>query len=594
MYSKILRPEIGITRLFRSRVLLVVQTKSRERCTRSSIVAVGGSDCYRSCKTISEASSCFPQRIRSFCTRHSKQVTTAGRTAVSARSYHHRAAGYLAGVHSYRPQEGQQQATETTDEPPDFESFESAWEALQSVPTELLNDFEEEFWETQSRKFVYGTKHVSVVDAHEVEHLPNNTEENENDTQETTNQASGTDNNGGNEYQNNNNSRVFRYLILNERPNKIQTVVEVPFVGAPYHHYRRSFRPDENGLDGPSDAKHPAWIPNPPSPISQTHQGGLAMTLPFWYKANGIANGEGSTKSGDDKTTLQEKNCTFHHPPNCLLIGAGGCSLAHSLSASLFLDARPQRGAAESDPKPVLKAVEASLEILEASKLWFGASNEEEETTTSHRGSTQQHTKPPFFDLVHDTGESYLESLLAASRKGTRKKDQNQNDNTKPPSSNSSNQSSLLIDVLIIDAEDGSAPPQSMRTREFWNELVLPCLNFEAGPVVGVNAIGSHSETSALVQTMREAFRKYTNNESSSYNYTVVVVTPPPEANVTDRHKLVFALPSTKQGMTTSNNQTTTAACWNLADDDLNGLVDAPRAWEQQVKLALEDALDET
>lgn len=497
-------------------------------------------------------------------TKAEPAITIAGSSRF-IRSYHHRACGYLAGLHSYQPRPGEEAhetASESESEPQtqaqaqaDFDSFESAWDAIQLVPDELLNDFEDELWETQSKRFVYGTKQVSVIDAVENHADATSADNDESEITKTT-------------------TAVFRYLILNERPNLIQTAVEVPCVGAPYHHY---FNIEE-------DEVPETLIPRPPSPVSQTHLGGLAMALPFWYSANG--------DSDNPITTPEDRH---HSPPNCLLIGAGGASLAHTLAANLFLKSynsnRHQNSVScDSDAattiksinRPELTAVEACPEILRASQLWFGAGDEKEEATEAEKSNhPTTNTEPPFFDLVCDTGESYLESLVASL-----KREEKLSHETNSSSSSSSHRP---IDILIIDAEDGSAPPISMRTPAFWNEMVLPSLNPASGSVVAVNAIGTDSETSALVCTMREAFCDSAPSDGeahSGYDYTVLVVDPPPEAKVTGRHKLIFALPSKLAAESDAQN-------WGLTEDDLKGCVDAPKAWEEQIKAALRVTLAE-
>uniref|UniRef100_A0A6U5D686 Uncharacterized protein n=1 Tax=Corethron hystrix TaxID=216773 RepID=A0A6U5D686_9STRA len=472
------------------------------------------------------------------------------------RSYHHRACGYLAGLHSYRPRPEEEVHETETELQADFESFESAWDAIQLVPDELLNDFEDELWETQSKRFVYGTKRVSVID------------QIENHADSTRKKARSN---------NDESKTVFRYLILNERPNLIQTAVEVPRVGAPYHHYCNNVE---------EDAVPENLVSRPPSPVSQTHLGGLAMTLPFWYDANGITYGD-----SDNPTAIPED----HHdsPPNCLLIGAGGCSLAHTLASNLFLEEYNHDRHQSSDRtnrknnydrtiksinRPELTAVEACPEILRASQLWFGAGDDKEEKeiqeeTKKKIMNLDTTTEPPFFDLICDTGESYLESLVKSLKH----------------ENNSSSRRRLPIDILIIDAEDGSAPPLSMRTPAFWNELVLPSLNPGSGAVVGVNSIGTESETFALVHTMREAFCGTTRcggRTGYGNDYTVLVVDPPPEAKVTDRHKLIFALPS----KTVAQSH----MALGLTEDDLKGYVDVPDSWEQKIKTALRATLAES
>ena len=214
---------------------------------------------------------------------------------VIQRTYHDRARGYLAGLHSYQPNQPDETETESDEQQAEFESFESTWEAIQSVPEELLKAFEDELWETQSKRFVYGSKDVSVIDA------------------------------VLDEEESHQNSKVVRYLVWNERPNLIQTAVEVPRIGAPYEHYLYNEK-DTTQL-----------VARPPAPISQTHLGGLAIALPFWLKANDNPN----NKDGDPSSK-------YINAPNCLLIGAGGCSLAHTLAANLFLDGYNQIAATDT------------------------------------------------------------------------------------------------------------------------------------------------------------------------------------------------------------------------------------------------------
>ena len=271
------------------------------------------------------------------------------------------------------------------------------------------------------------------------------------------------------------------------------------------------------------------------------------MALPFWNKTNG----------NTDRHIHSETPKSLHelHPPNCLLVGAGGCSLAHTLAANLFLDRynRPMDDATRQ--LPGLTAVEACPEILRASRLWFGAG---EASSTNTRDDS--FPEPPFFDLVHDTGESYLQSLVESLERQTAPTNATTTSTFKNP---------RPIDILIVDAEDGSAPPKSMQSPAFWKDLVLPSLNPAGGFVVGVNSIGTSLEISALVRTLREAFDR---------KCTVLVVDPPPNARVTDRHKLVFALPMAIHDE-------------SLARDDLSGHVDAPEAWEEQLRKALRDAI---
>mmetsp|Transcript_30766 Transcript_30766/g.72590 ORF Transcript_30766/g.72590 Transcript_30766/m.72590 type:complete len:310 (-) Transcript_30766:1395-2324(-) len=296
-------------------------------------------------------------------------------------------------------------------------------------------------------------------------------------------------------------------------------------------------------------------------------RGGLAMALPFWRKANAVegapvhcrSNTRGGTENeGDGVPPLDDDLCKA---PNCILLGAGGCSLAHTLAADLHRHYSHVR-------RPLLTAVEACPEILRASQLWFGAGDQKQDGHGTG-SSLGQNPLPASFDLVCDTGESYLRSLLSGKDK--------------------SEPQQRMVDVLIIDAEDGSAPPKSMRTNVFWIETVLPALNSDrtsihggrVRPVVGVNAIGNESEITELMDTMRKAFDDY----DSEYTYEILAVSPPAEAKVSNRHKLLFALPVTE-------DNASSRARWSyqnlfLTEDELKDCVDAPSAWEQQVRIAL-------
>lgn len=322
----------------------------------------------------------------------------------------------------------------------EFPSFECAYRAVQEVPLELLDDFEHELWTTQSKKFVHGNKTLSVVDVID-EGSTNNT--------------------------------VFRHLILNQRPHLVQTAVEVPDVGVQYN---------------PIDVL--------PSPISQTHLGGLAMALPFWNAAN-----------------IKPSRIS----PNCVLIGAGGCSLALTIATNLM------------NQTPLLTAVECCPEIIEAARLWFGADTPSASKTTA--------LSAPKFSLVHNTGELYLKSVVTSSR--------------------------ATIDVLIIDAEDGSAPPSSMQTNSFWEQTVFPTLSPNC--VIGVNVIGSEEETCRLQEVLRQMFKLL-----SKEDYNIVSITPPLEADVSARHKLLFALP-------------THVVLDDITANILEGVVDLPMAWERTI-----------
>jgi len=358
--------------------------------------------------------------------RHISTTTKNLSTTKSIGKPLHKMCGFLAGIHSHGDKA-------------EFSSFEYAWRAIQEVPLELLDEFENELWITQSKRFIHGNKTISVIDIIDQGKHTSNT--------------------------------VFRHLIHNQRPHLIQTAVEVPYVGAQYN---------------------PAILL--PSPISQTHLGGLAMAVPFWNAAN---------------RNVQKSS------PNCLLIGAGGCSLAHTLATNLIN--RP----------PLLTAVECCPEIIQAARLWFGAEDKLLSSSSILSG--------PTFNLVQSTGESYLQSLIA------------------PPHAR--------IDVLIIDAEDGSAPPSSMQTNTFWEQTVFPKLSSNC--VVGVNVIGTEEESGRLQEVIRNTFLP-------KGDYEIISIAPPPEADVSARHKLLFALPKH-------------VVLGEITAEALNFFVDMPMAWEKEI-----------
>mmetsp|Transcript_61535 Transcript_61535/g.71907 ORF Transcript_61535/g.71907 Transcript_61535/m.71907 type:complete len:365 (-) Transcript_61535:49-1143(-) len=316
---------------------------------------------------------------------------------------HHKLCGYMAGLHSHGDH-------------PEFPSFQSAWEAVTEVDATLLDDFEEQLWSEQGRKFIHGTRKVSVVDTK------------------------------------NDDCTVTRKLVLNERPNLVQTAIQVESIAAPY-------------------------CPLSPSPplLTQTHLGGLAMAVPFWRLNNS------ETKSS----------------PHCVLIGAGGCSLPAILACHL-------------GNAPSVVAIEPCREVLLASKLWFGADESAK------------------FSLVCQTGNDYLQSSLCRA-----------------------------IDVLIIDADDGLAPPASMRTQSFWESIALPTLSHNC--VVGVNVIGNQNERDELQNVLRKTLPTH---------YDVISVSAPPEAGVSSRHALFFAIPEgILQGTYNFENFVDMPHCWKKEVD---------------------------
>mmetsp|Transcript_44208 Transcript_44208/g.86754 ORF Transcript_44208/g.86754 Transcript_44208/m.86754 type:complete len:194 (+) Transcript_44208:31-612(+) len=148
--------------------------------------------------------------------------------------------GFVAGIQSNGP-----------DAP--FPDFDVAHSLLQSVDPQVLIDFEEELWETERKKFVWGTAAVSVIDS-----------------------AAG---NPGEKFP------CTRAMVLNRRPDKIQSVVPILHVGAP----------------GPARF----GAPPPLTGVAGTLAGGLALAMPLWRLS-------GTGRSCESR-------------PRCAVLGAGGC-----------------------------------------------------------------------------------------------------------------------------------------------------------------------------------------------------------------------------------------------------------------------------
>ncbi|OEU12194.1 hypothetical protein FRACYDRAFT_244451 [Fragilariopsis cylindrus CCMP1102] len=412
--------------------------------------------------------------------------------------HHHIACGYIAGLHSLTPtsilaseEESELDVDDDDDDADEYENdnefvgnFDSAWDSIQLVPMELLNEFEKELWTTQQKKFIYGTKIVSVIDA--VIQVTNGSNESDESNENGNENCENNNNNINNGNNNNSITKVFRYLILNERPNLIQTAIEVPYVGAPYPY-------------STTNAVTPIIPIPPPSPISQTHLGGLAMVVPFWYKNNNHTNtSNNEIKTSNKNNNKNKSNNSNSNSISCLLIGAGGCSLAHTLASNL--------------------------------------------------------------NNINNNSNNILDTTCTTKIEDDDDDEEDENGTTR-----SSNR--RLIDILIIDAEDGTAPPESMRTIQFWEEMVIPALNMNingrnrggggrdqgdgggGGIVIGVNVIGTKKEKKTTTST---------NNNSSSSS-----------SNNNDNKVYDDATES-----------------MIVTVDDLKGYVDKPYAWEKQIRIA--------
>lgn len=290
--------------------------------------------------------------------------------------------GFLAGLHAHA----------TGVDHPEYDSFDSAYEAISQVPDTLLLEFEEELLNGQGRKFIFGSRLVSVIDTTK-------------DTDSTT----------------------LRTLVLNERPNLVQTAVLVP---------------------GPAGSQFTS--DGAPSPITETHLGGLALALLFLPPPKP----QSST--------------------SCVIVGAGGCTLPHTISRHI--------------PRPSsVVALEPCEEVCTAARKWFGI------------------TPDCGFQLIPEFGEPYLSAQPAKS-----------------------------VNVLILDADDGSVPPKSMQTSNFWSDVVRPVLHDQG--VVGVNVIGDEDTQLNLQDTLA----------TSLPNHNITRVAAPVEADVDcSRHSLLFATPQT-------------------------------------------------
>ncbi|GMI32319.1 hypothetical protein TeGR_g1564 [Tetraparma gracilis] len=116
------------------------------------------------------------------------------------------------------------------------------------------------------------------------------------------------------------------------------------------------------------------------------------------------------------------------------------------------------------------------------------------------------------------------------------------------------------LDVLIIDAADGHCPPLSMREPSFWSSLVSPALH--PSGVVAVNMIGEPGDQAAFQSTMSEGLPRH----------NVFSVKAPAIAEVSDRHRLLFAAPK--------ETDLDTATSLMFSEEVMgNGVVRDDKAW---------------
>ena len=210
--------------------------------------------------------------------------------------------------------------------------------------------------------------------------------------------------------------------------------------------------------------------------------------------------------------------------PNVVLIGAGGCSLATTLASVT----------------KSLTAVEVCSEVIQAAEQWFGV------------GPRQRQ-----FDLIQSCGIEYVASQAQDAS----------------------------IDVLLIDAEDGAAPPREMQTSHFWSDIVLPKLARSA--VVGINVIGDRVKERDVFQHRLE---QYLNNKNKEKKRVVVHnIVPPPEAALTgDTCALFFFRVSTATaedtGVPTTASILDDIGRGGGTKDDyalLSRVVSEPEAWKR-------------
>jgi hypothetical protein len=167
-------------------------------------------------------------------------------------------AGYLAGVHHIS-------------DPADFPTFEEAYQAVALVETSLLQEFEEDLWDTQWRRFVYGSRSLSVID------------------------SVGKD------------GATVRALIINESPGVVQSSVYISWVGA----------------------VGPEVPPRPPPLLGElgTAVGGLSLSVPLWHWA--------AQQWRDSRDSSPSTPSTLSPLPSVAVLGGGGCALPATLSAAL-------------------------------------------------------------------------------------------------------------------------------------------------------------------------------------------------------------------------------------------------------------------
>lgn len=204
---------------------------------------------------------------------------------------------------------------------------------------------------------------------------------------------------------------------------------------------------------------------------------------------------------------MNDKHATQTKLPNVLVLGAGGCTVPSLLA---------QAGCK-------VTAIEANEDVRQAALDYFGATE-------------------AGIELLSGYGEEYLQNLVHS------------NSHTK-------------FDILLIDAEDGkSAPPKSMKSGAFWNDVQS---KIHSDAVVAINIISDASE--------RMEFQISVSDALPYHNVWRCKV--PEVAEVSKRHSLLFATPISPE------KNTVLMRVKEILE--VSNYVDRPLDWLKEVELSI-------
>jgi len=297
-----------------------------------------------------------------------------------------------------------------------------------------------------------------------------------------------------------------RCLIFNDRPHLIQSSIRIGSSGS-------GSGSGDNDIDNNAATAPPHLLGE-----SGTHLGGLALAVPLLNCISDAAAGHdvnNNNYNDDNNNHDNQKKTKTKKEKEAIVIGAGACTVPMVLANN----SPPFPNGASSWN---VRAIEPSRDVLHAAKTYFGA-------------------EAKSLELIQSTGEEYLSSLLQQQHQQTSTTSLEKDYNSK------SSRRGRKCQILIVDAEDGSsisgdssseeeiltAPPKSMQSKEFWSNLVVPNLDEKEEVVIAINIIGTKAATKRFQHMLKDALPGH---------YDIVSCGVPPEAGVSSRHSLLFAL----------------------------------------------------